>query len=148
MKLYQKAKKLLKAEYERNFEIVKDSLYHKSYANEKIRHSVFWRMSCRGFRRLSPFFVFYARKRQCRQDGLFLESGSFNHSRTNVLCGRQAKTRRFGTFCTSRISGFELFQIRGIGRHWSKFQIQSRNDRKKPCFPGFCGENKEKAFGR
>lgn len=40
MKLYQKAKKLLKAEYERNFEIVKDSLYHKSFVNEKIRHSL------------------------------------------------------------------------------------------------------------
>jgi hypothetical protein len=40
MSLYKKAQKLLHSEYKRNFEIVKGSLYHKSYANEKIRHSL------------------------------------------------------------------------------------------------------------
>lgn len=40
MSLYKKAQELLHSEYKRNFEIVKDSLYHKSYANEKIRHSL------------------------------------------------------------------------------------------------------------
>lgn len=40
MNLYQKAKTLLHTEYERNFEIVKESHYHKSFVNEKIRHSL------------------------------------------------------------------------------------------------------------
>lgn len=40
MTLYEKAKKLLHDEYVRNFEIVKNSHYHKSFANEKIRHSL------------------------------------------------------------------------------------------------------------
>ena len=38
--LYEKAKKLLYSEYHENFEIVKDSPYHKRYVNEKIRHSL------------------------------------------------------------------------------------------------------------
>ena len=40
MTLYQKAKQLLQSEYEKNFEIVKDSFYHTSFMNEKIRHSL------------------------------------------------------------------------------------------------------------
>ena len=37
--LYEKAKKLLMAEYHQNFEAVRGSLYHETYMNEKIRHS-------------------------------------------------------------------------------------------------------------
>lgn len=40
MNLYQKAQKLLQEEYKRNFEIVKESDYHRSFVNEKIRHSL------------------------------------------------------------------------------------------------------------
>ena len=38
--LYEKAKELLYSEYQKNFEIVKDSPYHKRYVDEKIRHSL------------------------------------------------------------------------------------------------------------
>lgn len=38
--LYEKAKELLYSEYHKNFEIVKDSPYHKRYVDEKIRHSM------------------------------------------------------------------------------------------------------------
>lgn len=38
--LYEKAKKLLFKEYRENFEIVKNSPFHKTYMNEKIRHSL------------------------------------------------------------------------------------------------------------
>lgn len=37
--LYEKAKKLLVAEYHQNFEAVRGSLFHETYMNEKIRHS-------------------------------------------------------------------------------------------------------------
>ena len=38
--LYQKAKELLYEEYHKNFEIVKESPYHRRYVDEKIRHSL------------------------------------------------------------------------------------------------------------
>ena len=38
--LYQKAKELLYEEYHKNFEIVKESPYHRCYVDEKIRHSL------------------------------------------------------------------------------------------------------------
>ncbi len=38
--LYEKAKKLLMQEYQTNYEIVKQSNYHRAYVNEKIKHSM------------------------------------------------------------------------------------------------------------
>ena len=38
--LYEKAKELLYSEYQKNFEIVKDSDYHRGYMDEKIKHSL------------------------------------------------------------------------------------------------------------
>ena len=46
MTIYEKAKQLLRSEYENNFEIVKNSHYHKCYMNEKIRHS--WQVAGAG----------------------------------------------------------------------------------------------------
>ncbi len=40
MTLYQQAKDLLWAEYRRNYEIVKNSEFHRNYADEKIKHSL------------------------------------------------------------------------------------------------------------
>lgn len=56
MNLYQKAKKLLNNEYEHNFEIVKDSHYHKSFVNEKIRHSLQVAGAGNGILRNEPYF--------------------------------------------------------------------------------------------
>ena len=38
--LYQKAKKLLNSEYQKNFEIVKKSNFHRAFVDEKIKHSL------------------------------------------------------------------------------------------------------------
>lgn len=56
MNMYQKARNLLQNEYERNFEIVKDSLYHKSFVNEKIRHSLQVAGAGNGILRNEPYF--------------------------------------------------------------------------------------------
>jgi len=39
-KLYNQAKELLEQEYNKNFQIVKESDFHRAYINEKIRHSL------------------------------------------------------------------------------------------------------------
>ena len=54
--MYEKAKNLLHNEYLRNFEIVKDSFYHKSFANEKIRHSLQVAGVGNGILRNEPYF--------------------------------------------------------------------------------------------
>ena len=56
MKLYQKARQLLQYEYKKNFEIVQDSHYHKSFVNEKIRHSLQVAGAGNGILRNEPYF--------------------------------------------------------------------------------------------
>ncbi|MBQ8870859.1 MAG: HD domain-containing protein, partial [Alphaproteobacteria bacterium] len=56
MDLYSKAQNLLQLQYKKNFEVVKDSLYHKSYVNEKIRHSLQVAGAGNGILRNEPYF--------------------------------------------------------------------------------------------
>lgn len=55
--LYEKAKKLLLKEYHENFEIVKNSPYHKAYVNEKIRHSLQVSGAGNGILAHEPYFL-------------------------------------------------------------------------------------------
>jgi len=55
--LYKKAKELLFKEYRENFEIVKNSSYHKTYMNEKIRHSLQVSGAGNGILAHEPYFM-------------------------------------------------------------------------------------------
>lgn len=54
--LYEKAKELLYSEYQKNFEIVKDSDYHRGYMDEKIKHSLQVAGAGNGILRNEPYF--------------------------------------------------------------------------------------------
>ncbi len=56
MTLYQKAQNLLQTEYSYNFDVVKNSYYHKSFVNEKIRHSLQVAGAGNGILRNEPYF--------------------------------------------------------------------------------------------
>ena len=55
--LYEKAKKLLVAEYHQNFEAVRGSPYHEAYMNEKIRHSFQVSGAGNGILAREPYFA-------------------------------------------------------------------------------------------
>ncbi len=54
--LYKQAKELLWQEYKKNFQIVKDSDFHRAYVNEKIRHSLQVSGAGNGILRHEAFF--------------------------------------------------------------------------------------------
>ena len=56
MTLYNQAKQLLEAEYKSNFEIVKESEYHRVFANEKILHSKQVAGAGNGILKNEPYF--------------------------------------------------------------------------------------------